>query len=413
MKNKTSYKELIDQTEYIKMMIANIVSRFGDSLDAIAYSWIAYEVTGNAAIIALVIGVNYLPTVILQPITGALVKHIEKKKVMVLCDLGRAITVALTGLLYFLNLLNPLILCALTLLNSSFEAIRMPAGMALTPQILTKEKMALGKALNASLERTCEIVGTAMAGGIISLIGSSGALYIDAATFAISALCIAFINNKEVIIKEPITIKSTIHEMKEGLDYIKNTKVLALIIGLGIFMNASFSPSNIFRTIYVAEYLKMDVYVLSVIGTLHSAGLALGSFFTPKLMDKFSNRNIFLFSGLIGAFIMVALATFPKLAISGLWQLAILTLFNFVLGFSQGFQIVVYSTSFMLHTDMNYIARIGSVTNALLVFIIPIVSFLCSFIVQFINVPDLFLMVALVSVLVYGVLFKVKLMEQI
>ena len=46
---KIGYKDVFRQKEYLKMIFAALINRFGDSIDAIAYTWIVYELTGNAA----------------------------------------------------------------------------------------------------------------------------------------------------------------------------------------------------------------------------------------------------------------------------------------------------------------------------------------------------------------------------
>ena len=74
-----NYRVLLSQKQFLKLMLANLVSRFGDSLDVIAYSWIMYEVTGSESLMALIMGLNYVPTVLLQPFAGALVGRMKKK----------------------------------------------------------------------------------------------------------------------------------------------------------------------------------------------------------------------------------------------------------------------------------------------------------------------------------------------
>lgn len=76
----TSYKELSSQTQFLKMVAANVVSRFGDSLDAIAFSWIMYQVTGSASLIAFILALNYLPNIFLMPFSGVLVDRFSKKE---------------------------------------------------------------------------------------------------------------------------------------------------------------------------------------------------------------------------------------------------------------------------------------------------------------------------------------------
>ena len=41
--SKVGYRDIFRQTEYMKIMIAALINRFGDSIDAIASTWIVYE----------------------------------------------------------------------------------------------------------------------------------------------------------------------------------------------------------------------------------------------------------------------------------------------------------------------------------------------------------------------------------
>ena len=46
---KIGYKDIFRQREYMKMILAALINRFGDSIDAVAAAWIVYEISGNAA----------------------------------------------------------------------------------------------------------------------------------------------------------------------------------------------------------------------------------------------------------------------------------------------------------------------------------------------------------------------------
>ena len=61
----TSYRPLKAEKEYLKLIAANIINRFGDSIDGIAIAWLMYQITQSAALMALILGLNYLPTILL------------------------------------------------------------------------------------------------------------------------------------------------------------------------------------------------------------------------------------------------------------------------------------------------------------------------------------------------------------
>ena len=69
---KIGYRDILRQKEYMKLIGANLINRFGDSIDAIAFTWLVYAVTGSAAWTTLIFALNQLPTVLLQPFAGTL-----------------------------------------------------------------------------------------------------------------------------------------------------------------------------------------------------------------------------------------------------------------------------------------------------------------------------------------------------
>lgn len=125
---KVGYRNLLKQREYMKIMVAALINRFGDSIDAIASTWIVYELTGSAAWSAVIFGVNKVPSVLVTPLAGAWVEGRKKKTIMVVTDLIRALCVAAVASGYLLGFLQPWILLVTTAVISTAEAFRGPAG---------------------------------------------------------------------------------------------------------------------------------------------------------------------------------------------------------------------------------------------------------------------------------------------
>ena len=48
IKEKSSYKAILKETKYLRFIIANLISRFGDSVDSIAFEWMVYKITNSA-----------------------------------------------------------------------------------------------------------------------------------------------------------------------------------------------------------------------------------------------------------------------------------------------------------------------------------------------------------------------------
>ena len=135
--NEVTYRDILKLKEYRKLIVSNIVNRFGDSVDAIAFTWLVYAVTGSASWSAIIFALNQLPTVLLQPFAGALVERMNKKRIMVAADMIRGVVIVAVAYLYMTTgNVSPWLLAGMTLIISSVEAFSMPAGSAFVTMIL-------------------------------------------------------------------------------------------------------------------------------------------------------------------------------------------------------------------------------------------------------------------------------------
>lgn len=134
-----NYMNLIKEKSYIKILIAGIINRFGDSIDAIAMTWLVYSVSQNASLTALNFGINFVPTVLIQPFAGAYVEKMNHKTILIFMDLLRGIVVFFIALLTYFQRIEGWMIIIATFLLSTAEAFRMPANNALTPLIEKKK----------------------------------------------------------------------------------------------------------------------------------------------------------------------------------------------------------------------------------------------------------------------------------
>lgn len=391
----TAYRSLLDQRQYLKMMAANVVSRFGDSLDAIAFSWIMYEVTGSASLMALILALNYLPSILLQPFAGVWVERLSKKKVMIFCDWGRAFLVAVTAALMLTQSLNAVVLVIITLLNSTLESFRIPAGSAIVPMILEKEKYSVGTALNQTVSRIFELIGTGVAGGIIALLGSHTALLIDAGTFLFSAVVIRFIRYTESIPDGKRNAWQYLQNLKDGFVYLKQKRILFFLVLLGAFINFSAVPLNAFLTPYVADVLSQGPETLSILSISLTLGMGGGAFLTPKLQKRISSRCLIIINILLLALFYISLWAIPFLEL--IWIVPASGTAFLMVGISIGQLNVILSASFMDNIPLEYMARLSAISNATMIAMMPIGSFICSVLVSFLPITAILLFVGLFS----------------
>ena len=200
--NRKMYGEIIKEHEYRKLIFATVINRFGDSVDAIAFTWLVYQITHSAAWSAIVFALNTLPNVVVQPFAGAIVEKMNKKHVIVATHLLRAVIITLFALLYRAGLVNALVMAIFTLVITTVESFNLPATSAFTIQVVKKEHMTCGMSLNSMLSSAASLAGTGAAGVIIATAGVTTAMMIDVVTFGVAAVLISAMKAGRVAITE-------------------------------------------------------------------------------------------------------------------------------------------------------------------------------------------------------------------
>lgn len=415
MSSKLSkYSALRGEREYFKLLAANAVNRFGDSVDSIALSLLMYEVTGSASMMALLLTVNYLPTIILQPIAGAVVDRMDKKAVMVWMDFARGAVVALIALLLYLDALSTAALFVCVALISTLETLRIPAGACAMPALLEKEKYTVGVALNGGLGQVCTVIGLALAGPIVEGLGMEWAIMIDMATFFFSGAAIAALKMKLPPREdaEKVSVRAVGRDMLEGLRYLKGSKLLWAITLLGMALNFIATPVNTFYTPFVTDDLGGGATLLSATQLVQVGGVAVGALIVPWL-EKLRIRTTATVSGLAFALSGVAMPALLLLLPTLAWRAAALLAVCLVDGLCLGVLNTLYSSQFMIHTDKEFLARTTGVTNSLLMLMSPAGTLMCSAAAAVMSVPECLFYLSLGCAVLFYIVTRMRAFKEL
>lgn len=391
-----AYKPLLRQRDFLATLAGNTVSRFGDSIDSIAFAWIVYQVTGSASLMALILAVNYLPTILLQPFAGVLSEQMDKRRTVMVCDAVRGGLILLIAALYRMGLLSVPMLFAVTLLQSGVEALEMPAGSALTVRLLPQKLYTVGASLRGAVSRAAELVGLACAGGIVAVLGAPAALLIDAATFFICCGCYGLVRYREEKsggAQGKSGVQGYFSMLREGVAYAVHSPLILALMLLGMMINLFLNPINSFSTIYIIDDLRfgetMGAGVLSAANVCLTIGLGLGAFVYPFLEKSVARRKLLMGSGMGLALTLLILSVLPPLP--EMWmRAALLFLATFLCGICAGIITTVFSASFMEAVGQQYMARVSGLMNAGLSCAPCLGSLCCSGLAALLPVPAIF-----------------------
>jgi Transmembrane secretion effector len=184
---QASYRDVFGRREFSVIFAANTVSMLGTVVAAVALTVLVYEQTRSPALAASVMALSFLPYLIGGTLLSAAVDRLPARQALVACDLASAVVVAImvvpgvpvAGLL--------VLLFANGLIAPVYQGVR----AAVLPEILPAgSPYVLGRALMRMVSQGAQIVGYGVGGLLLAIASPRGALAVDAATFAASALLV-------------------------------------------------------------------------------------------------------------------------------------------------------------------------------------------------------------------------------
>src|SRR5262245_7332792 len=166
------------------------VSQIGDSMNKVALLWFVYELTGSAFKMTVIGLLQTIPPLVFGPLIGVYLDRMKKKPVMIWVDLIRMVLVMLVPLLYAMELLTLERLYILVFVTSVVSTIFGPALASAVPLLVPRTRLTSANALIQGTNNIGLLVGPAVGGMSIALIGAPNVLWLNAATFLVSALCL-------------------------------------------------------------------------------------------------------------------------------------------------------------------------------------------------------------------------------
>ena len=202
--------------------LAQVISRFGDPITLVALTFVTYQQTHSALFTALAVLIATIPNALFGFFGGAVADSVGHRRAMLYCDVFRVLLIGIIPILLAVN--APLaVVFAVVLLAGVCGAVFAPARIAFVPELLTPERLASGNSLVHASDRAVEI-GGALAGGVLVATVGDNAFYIDAATFALSAMLLTRVNVPEVARR--LTWPRLLADAREGVVFIRRSATL-------------------------------------------------------------------------------------------------------------------------------------------------------------------------------------------
>ncbi len=220
-------KKLLEHRDFVLLWISGLLVVIGSSAFPIALAVTVLDAGGTATTLGLILASRVLSSVILALAGGVWADRYPRKYIMISADLLRAI---LTVVLVFVTVtdLPAWTIALVVFLMGAGEALGFPASGAILPSILPDRLLPEGNAWRAVTARVGSILGPALGGAMVALIGSEWTFLVTAAFFVVGTVLLFPIQESDF--ERTNTENTFTRELREGLTAVRRMPWVMWII---------------------------------------------------------------------------------------------------------------------------------------------------------------------------------------
>ncbi len=227
---RATFRDVFAVREFRVLWSSVVLSTAGDRLALVALTLLIWGRTHSPLLAALVYAAGYLPWVIGGLFLADVADRRPRRSVMVFCDAARAILVAAM----IIPRVPVVALVALLFLATMFAPPFESARASITPDILSGERYVLGSAVLQTTYLAAQVLGAAGGGVAVAFIGVRRSLAVDAATFVLSGLLIAFGTRVRPAAAQPESVQgSPLARMRDGFRLVFGDQALSTLLLFG------------------------------------------------------------------------------------------------------------------------------------------------------------------------------------
>ncbi|MFC7319898.1 MFS transporter [Halobacillus campisalis] len=267
----------------------NVISFFGDQIYLLALPLIVFALTGSPLAMGVIAFLERLP-ILLQPLLGAAVDRLDRKRILLYCDAVRGVTAGLVGGLFIIDQLMLWQLFGSALVMGFFTQLYNTSQFASIPSLVREIDLERANSINTGLFQTAVMLGPAAGGLIVSLYHPGYALLINSLSFFLAWIAVKTLPLIHTNIRE--SKQRLWQDVKEGFVYVYQIKP---ILYTNLAMMVSIFGTTLFLTMMVFHLKGTVELTASEIGVLLSVGggaAIIGALITPALRKRWSYQRI-------------------------------------------------------------------------------------------------------------------------
>jgi MFS family permease len=287
---------VLRQRDFSLLWFGGVLSVTGDFFLFIALPFFVYERTGSVLATGAMFAAETLPRLLFGSVAGVFVDRWDRKRTMVFADLSRAVV-----LLPLLAVAagGPLALVyVVAFVEATVSMFFLPAKGAIIPNLVAERDLTAANSLDSIGEEVPSLVGPLLGGALLGVVGLSGLVLLDIATYLASALLISLISTPTAATDDEPEVgpeaavsawASAVKEWLGGLRLIGRDRSIAVLFGIISVATVGEGAVTVLMIIFFRDVLGGGAQEFSYFIAAYGVGGILGGLmlgWSSRLIDE-------------------------------------------------------------------------------------------------------------------------------
>jgi MFS family permease len=277
----------------------HLISVAGSQMQLWALYWHLRTLSDQPMVISGVGLVRFLPILFLSLVAGVAADRFNRRKMAIITQVALGCVALTLGLSTWRNVVTLWILFGLVAVQSVAVAFDVPARQALIPSLVPREDLANAYSMNSIASKVGGILGPAISGVVIAYLGLQWAYWINAISFlAVIAALMMMGDIPTAIVKRPFSVKGTFRDIREGIEFIKDSPIIFSVMILDFF-GTFFSSANTLLPFVARDILHVGPIQYGWLSASQSIGtMMMGLYLSQK--TKLRRQGMLLSVSVVG-----------------------------------------------------------------------------------------------------------------
>jgi MFS family permease len=202
---------------YRLYVVGQIFANIGGWMQRVAIDWLVLELTGNVALVGLTVTLQFAPTLLIGPWAGVISVRYNRHRTLILTQTTGTVFNGLLAVFVLTGHAQVWMVFVVAAITGCSMAVDSPSRSAFVTEMVGSYRLRNAITLNASIFHLGGLVGPAISGLLITLVGSGWSIAINSSTSAIAVLALSLMRTHELTRSRRVAAAKG--QIREALQY--------------------------------------------------------------------------------------------------------------------------------------------------------------------------------------------------